>query len=82
MRAERERFHDVGAAPDPAVYQKRRPTVERGGHFGQGARGGQRGVELPAPVVGDDHTGRAVLESQRRVVAAHDSLHENREPRD
>ena len=70
---------DVRAAADPAVHQQRRVRSGLVPHFDERVQGGDRAVDLPAAVVGDDDPVDAVLERDPSVLGREHALDEDRQ---
>ena len=60
--AKRQRFENIGAAPDPAIDQNRNAAVDRFDDARKRADARGRAVELPAAMIGNDDAVNAMIE--------------------
>src|SRR4029077_20701512 len=78
--AECEGFQDIRPSPNPTVDIDLAPPGDGLDHLRQRVERGPRTVELPAADVRDDDSVDAVLDRERRMLARHDPLQEQRHP--
>ena len=76
---ERERDEDIQPGLDTAVNENRRATVDRGDNLFQGKGAGDRSIELPTAVIGDDDAVGAGIETCDGCISAKNTLHQNRQ---
>ena len=75
-RAKRQRFHDVDAAPDPAVHKNWDAVADRPLHKGKSVERGRCVLQLSRAMVRDNDRIRADVERLQGVVGMKDPLDE------
>src|SRR5262245_12192164 len=79
LGAQGKRLEDIGASADAAIEQDRYSSRDGFHDAGQGIQRGNRPIQLPAAVVGNDDAVHAVLDRTLRIVRVQDAFEQDRQ---